>query len=299
MLTVFVQVGSAAAPPAYMYDAIKQAQLWGHRTHVVSKPGLSFHIFAARYPHLHEFWLNTLFRFVVLAHWMAQEPDHRVNVLHVENDVMLYATPDEFMQTCTHPEKMTAPKDAVDRVVPSIVFFPRAETAVRLSDYLLKNLNESYSTDMTLLGRYPDLAVMPTFFPSFGSCIVDGAALGQYLGGCDPINHVAQRPFYNETCTTIDWSLAPTFTFREDETGRVCPYLHQPGGGFRVYRVLNLHVHCKLLAQFDNATLRRARGTVGFTGTEERFRVLLLESTNGFGNAELLGFRAVTASDVV
>ena len=75
--------------------------------------------------------------------------------------------------------------------------------------------------------------------------IFDAAAIGQYLGGIDPMHKNSEPGFINETCIfnpskcTFDWQL--------DEEGRKIPLI---GCNGRQYKLNNLHIHSKALYKF-------------------------------------------------
>jgi len=73
--------------------------------------------------------------------------------------------------------------------------------------------------------------------------VFDGAALGQYIGGVDPLNYKGcSRGFVNETCVFRADEFRPRWAF--DEMLRRVPVLYD------MTRINNLHIHCKDLVSF-------------------------------------------------
>jgi hypothetical protein len=77
--------------------------------------------------------------------------------------------------------------------------------------------------------------------------IFDGAALGQYLGGLDPLFGPPTPGFINYN-SVFDPSRFQ-YTWEIDEKGRKIPYAHHAE---RKYRINNLHIHSKQLEKFKS-----------------------------------------------
>ena len=75
--------------------------------------------------------------------------------------------------------------------------------------------------------------------------VFDGLALGQYLGGLDPIHKECAPGFIDQYCLFNSKNL--NFTWLTDERGRKVPYMVF---GDEMYRINNLHIHCKNLKLF-------------------------------------------------
>jgi hypothetical protein len=77
------------------------------------------------------------------------------------------------------------------------------------------------------------------------NAIFDAAAIGQFLGGIDPIHKNNAPGFINESCL-FNPSLLK-YEWRLDEQGRSVLYALF---NERAYRIINLHVHSKRLRDF-------------------------------------------------
>jgi hypothetical protein len=173
-------------------------------------------------------------------------------------------------------------QDAVNRVVPSILFFPECYDINELTKFIASSLENSpnFVNDMNILGTFQNKYELP-FEPCKGdigqgkdkgigeSIIFDGAAIGQYLGGVDIKNlggnldknaikllefNNNTRGFINETCV-----MKPN-KYQFNKTGVIIDNLKIPvniptckvEGNARLYRVANLHIHSKQLYQFSS-----------------------------------------------
>jgi hypothetical protein len=172
------------------------------------------------------FWNHATERFFYLA--TLAEKFHLDNLVHLENDVMLYADIDLLTAKLAKLFPcVAAPFDNDDRCIPGIVF-SRTPKALKdlcgfITDFLRKNPDASLN-DMVLLAKARQdkkidaLPILPPFyegplrnalgkstnepalytrFASELSFAFDAAAIGQYLGGGDPRNlRPFPRPWY-------------------------------------------------------------------------------------------------------
>lgn len=224
------------------------------------------------------FWLHTTERFFYLETLMARAGlDH---VVHLENDVMLYANPCDLVAVLDrcYPA-LAATFDAPGRCVPGFVYARSPAAMERLTRFIVQVFSHTdrAPNDMALLagfrstfgaaaldtlpivpdgcphlipGRFGDVldaaAAFWNRYADFGA-IFDAAALGQYLGGVDPRNTGGRDTagFVNETCV-FDPSRY-RYEWLTDEQGRRVPIVVDGGGR---YRVNNLHIHSKTLERF-------------------------------------------------
>jgi hypothetical protein len=228
------------------------------------------------------FWTYTTERFFFLA--TLVERLGLENVIHVENDVMLYADFDLLVPKLAGLYSgLAAPFDNDDRCIPSVLFARRPQALGAICQFIVERLGERPEhdlNDMVLLGEArrrlgPDildaLPILPTFYtdplgnrigngtkdPSLFSrhvshlgSVFDAAAIGQYLGGPDPRNHELSKPgpgFINESCL-FDPSLF-AYLWGSDSQGRRVPYMTMKG---EQISIANLHIHCKELAPFSS-----------------------------------------------
>lgn len=225
------------------------------------------------------FWTLTTERFFALERTM-RALDLR-NVIHIENDVMIYFDVGD-MVACLAPLypnlAATFANDAT--CVPGLVYVAHPDSLVPLLEHINTQVGRRRLrqwNDMLLLGGYRALRgsefidTLPIVPPEYSAAlrtssgrvpktpadysnnfqtlrgVFDAAALGQYLGGTDPRNAPGATTvgYVNQECV-FDPSRC-RLTFERDEKGRRYPAL-SAGGPF--WPVFNLHVHSKLLARF-------------------------------------------------
>jgi len=197
------------------------------------------------------FWHLTSLRFFYIYEFMKKYEIE--SVLHLENDVLIYYSPDILIPAC-NPTYVYMPFDCWNRNIASIVYIP--------NHVVFGNILQHYDhtqTDMAnfsvirektgLIETFPIFPLLNTIpasdeirfvsknFDTFG-CIFDAAAIGQYLFGVDPRNIQGDtRGFINETCVIkynnyqIVWQQLRPFLCIE---GYCIP-------------IFNLHIHCKNL----------------------------------------------------
>lgn len=133
------------------------------------------------------FWISTTARFFYIESLM--ELFKLKNVYHIENDIMIYENLNDIP---VNKNVMYMVKDAPNRVIPSILYIPDCSHLNRLNKHLIQTLKNSISlvNDMELLGSYSanHIAYFPFDFSTASEFIMDGAAIGQYVGGIDPRN---------------------------------------------------------------------------------------------------------------
>lgn len=209
------------------------------------------------------FTMERLFALKILAKEYALE----CPILHVESDVLLLldnATLEKMKQEI----KITSvPRYSSSDGIASILFAPSISQMVqdllKLDSILAENLN--VSSDMELLGlgleqsAFGELPSQPRDALSVNASedqstvhvVFDGAAYGQYLFGQDPV-HTSNRvisgylnPHFRLNLSQAHWSLAkrgnlqrPSFSWEN-----------------RVYEVLNIHMHSKLIVDPSSSSM--------------------------------------------
>jgi hypothetical protein len=203
------------------------------------------------------FWKLTTYRFYAIQAYM--EKYNITNIVHIENDVLVYKNLNELIFHDT--SKLLLTMDAEKRCIPGLMFIPN-HTALK---YCLQRFN-------------PDLNDMENWAACFYQCrdrvdtlpifisdpstpcremitrhfdkyqaIFDAAAMGQYLGGIDSCNTSANDTigFVNETCV-FNYSTYK-FLWKKNENNLVVPYILINDVE---YPIINLHIHCKNLKKF-------------------------------------------------
>lgn len=201
------------------------------------------------------FWEMTSYRFNALYEYMKHY--NISNILHIENDVLIYKNMDTI--NFHNTSKLLLTMDSSNRCIPGIMFIPSNEILKKCLDKFNPNLNDmqNFSECYYNLSDYID--TLPIFLEEYKcdvtkmitknykyyNAIFDAAAIGQYLGGIDPRNIPGDtRGFVNETCI-IDYSKY-TFIWKNDN-GKKTPYIIV---NCNEYPIVNLHIHCKDLKRY-------------------------------------------------
>lgn len=199
-------------------------------------------------------WLYSSLRLFYLYSYLKQY--NIQNSVHIENDVMIY----ENLDNLTFPNNLYYPFDAPTRAICSFLFVPEHTHLLPIIENYDFNKN-----DMENLSRFSSVAkslpIIPlsrknnteitmynSNFPQF-NCIFDAAAIGQYVGGIDPMNKKGDtRGFVNETCV-VKYN---NYKFFWKKTFRGTQILYKPVIIFedRMIPIINLHLHSKRLYNF-------------------------------------------------
>ncbi len=223
------------------------------------------------------FWRFTSERFLYLWDLMAHQ--NLEAVFHLENDNMLYVDLDRLLPLFrTYYPKIGATFDNEERCIPGFVWIADGEAMEGLAKYFVQHAQERLS-DMSVIGKYRQEYVglkidgLPIVMPEYSTIhtlrspmhhttrrphvysqhcevfggIFDAAAIGQFLGGIDPIHGNSQPGFINESCLFNPAWLR--YQWEIDGQGRKVLYAKSVGLG---YPVFNLHVHSKKLSQFKS-----------------------------------------------
>lgn len=177
-----------------------------------------------------------------------------LNVVHIENDVLVYENLDNIID-CFKYDKVYAPFDAHDRVIPSFIFIPNHLAFKPIIDNYNYNFN-----DMQNLAQFDENIIEPLpIFINNGNTnkfnknyndfnvIFDAAAMGQYVGGVDKRNDPNDtRGFVNETCV-IKYNEYKFVWIKN--YGIYTPYIKIND---ELIKIINLHIHSKSLYDFQS-----------------------------------------------
>ena len=230
------------------------------------------------------FWVSTTARFFYIEAFMKLFClEH---VIHIENDIMLYENLDSLPLDYTKLYMVRDCEGTEPRVIPSIVYIPNHLVLNKLTTFMLSILLNSNRVvnDMELLGRYSDDDVMyfPFDFNTELPFIMDGAAIGQFLGGIDPRNlndfnavspsqqeflriNNPSKGFINEK-STFKPNTVNIFTKKMHMDNTIVPidlvYASQEKDEqeqdeqdehvIKLKQIMNLHIHSKQLNQFSS-----------------------------------------------
>jgi hypothetical protein len=204
------------------------------------------------------FWFLTTFRFEILRVFMQLR--QLTNVIHLENDVMLYVDADNELRF-HRDDRVLLTLDSQHRAIPGFMYMPNAAVLGKCLSFFQKGLNDMQNwahlfhvpearaqcvdtlpigpTDVTTPAR----KMVTMHFPKYNA-VFDAAAIGQYLGGIDPRNTTQKSTvgFINETCV-LKYN---EYTITYDQNR---PYLVAPGHTQPI-PIICLHIHSKNLKAF-------------------------------------------------
>ena len=217
------------------------------------------------------FWFNASNRFLVLADYMAHK--NLGNVIHIENDYVLYFDPADKLETFNLYADFAVPLDRL-RAIPGIVWFKNSKVANSLGSYISENPHQD---DMATVGRFcleasdfisKALPTIPYGYASakglnvqkyadgidlFGG-VFDAAAIGQYIGGIHWINNpVDTTLFINESSDLMMSDFSFSWAIKD---GIKSPLLICNN---EITPVLGVHAHSKNLegvSPFNHGVLR-------------------------------------------
>jgi hypothetical protein len=195
------------------------------------------------------FWHLCSLRLFYLYSHMKQ--NNLSNCIHLENNVMTYINFDSVFNQ--HLAQVYVTYDCENRVIPGIVFIPNHESfkiAIDNYDFTKNDMENLAKHNFESFPIFPSidkdaLTLYNKNFSIFQS-IFDAAAIGQYVGGVDPRNIEGgdTRGFVNETCV-IKYNSFVMYWIKDVDL--FIPHIEING---KLYRINNLHIHCKQLCKF-------------------------------------------------
>ena len=203
------------------------------------------------------FWKLTSQRFFAVYEFMHKY--NVENVIHIENDVLLYYNCDELIPLL-NKNVCYLPFDTYNRNIASIMYIPNVSIFKTILDNYNFNINDmenfSYIKQKTgLIENFPifkkeyatnNEELFVSNNSEIFSFIFDAAAIGQYLGGVDPRNMPGDTSgFVNETCV-IKYNKYK-FAFKDSDNGIKQPFLIINNN---IIPIFNLHIHSKKLKKF-------------------------------------------------
>lgn len=201
------------------------------------------------------FWKLTSYRFLAIYEYMKKYNIN--NIVHVENDVLIYTNIDSVKFHSTN--KLLLTMDSKNRCIPGIMYIPNYIILKRCIDSFNPNLNDMQNFSLCFykytnyIDSLPifienndnDISKMITANYKYYNAIFDAAAIGQYLGGIDPRNKEGDTTgFINETCI-FNYSKY-NFTWKNINNKKI-PFLIIEN---QEIPIINLHIHSKDLKKF-------------------------------------------------
>jgi hypothetical protein len=223
------------------------------------------------------FWHYTSARFFVIHSFMEKYGVN--NVIHIENDVVLYYNCDDVLTVpLLGSRQVHIPFDSYVRNIASIMYIPDAAIFGQILNHYDYSKNDMYNFSIIrkktdLIDQFPifveedktavlgtcvlgtdvlgtcvgERAFVSRGWSRFGKYIFDAAAIGQYIGGVDPQNCATDsRGFVNETCV-IKYNEEGTIVWKI-ENGMMKPFLRMKCD--QEIPIFNLHIHSKQLVLY-------------------------------------------------
>ena len=189
------------------------------------------------------FWADTSKRLFLLYSYIKKF--NKKNVVHIENDYLIYCNVNDLK----FENYFYLTMDSPTRCIPGFMFIPDYTFMEPLFKDYRYELTDMYNLGLFYMRWKNKLVKTISIFPELGDTtfIFDAAAIGQYLGGIDPVHAGGATPgFINETCT-VDYS---KYTFHWVKNNELfIPNIEV--GGIN-YPVLGLHIHSKNLKNFNS-----------------------------------------------
>ena len=183
------------------------------------------------------------------------------NVIHLENDVLIYYNCDEHLKSILNDNFLYLPFDTYKRNVCSIMYIPNRDIYKQILDNYDFNISDMFNFSI-IKEKTNLIKIFPIFiqnknlseeqnFVSTNSdmfpFIFDAAAIGQYLGGVDPRNDASHTiGFVNETCV-IKYNNYKVWVEYDENEKRKKPFIIIND---KVVPIFNLHIHSKHLGNF-------------------------------------------------
>ena len=201
------------------------------------------------------FWENTSKRLFYLYSYL--ERFKKKNVIHLENDYLIY-----FNKFPDMDNKVWITIDDGERCIPGIIFVPSAEHLKGLIENYDFSSNDMINMYMFYKNNPETVCCLPTMntHPNFErfEMIFDAAAIGQYLGGIDPIHSNGAKPGYINPLFDIKFdssleipepnvSSKYLFYWKKNEDDLFIPTV-------KINELINiggLHIHSKNLCNFQ------------------------------------------------
>jgi hypothetical protein len=183
------------------------------------------------------------------------------NVIHLENDVLIYYNCDEHLKNIVNENFLYLPFDTYKRNVCSIMYIPNKEVYKQILDNYDFNISDMLNFSIikektNLIKNFPifiqneNLTEEQNFVSTNSDMfpfIFDGAAIGQYLAGVDPRNDPSYTiGFVNETCV-VKYNNYKVWIEYDDNEKRKKPFIII---NEKVVLIFNLHIHSKQLHNF-------------------------------------------------
>jgi len=215
------------------------------------------------------FWVNTSARFFYIYECMRKYGIR--DVVHIENDVVIYYNAD-VLEALVDKTRIYMPFDSYSRNIASIVYIPNHQTLAYILDHYDVRRNDMYNfakhlssgkvdtfpifTNKYYQNPYDEKTFVSRNYARF-PYLFDAAAMGQYLGGIDPLNQSGDtRGFVNET-TVIQYDKYKfVWSNHLTQTNIYQPFLYvadtDKENTTQLLPIFNLHIHSKTVNRFTS-----------------------------------------------
>ena len=202
------------------------------------------------------FWARTSSRFILINEYITK--NNLNNVFHIENDIALFtdlSIENNYLSSTEYDTALII--DHNTRCIPSVVWYRNKTASERLSKHIISNNTVDDMKNLAIYfhknrSKVTNLPIAPStmidteYDINYGNhfekinSIFDGAAIGQYLFGIDPVHSKdCTKGFINETSVINASSLPVSFKDKK-------PFIDLDG---KQIKINNLHMHCKNLGQ--------------------------------------------------
>lgn len=220
------------------------------------------------------FWRFTTERFFYVYELMKKYG--LSEVFHLENDNLLYANVDEILPTLRkyYSNQLGVTFDHDHRGIAGFIYIANIAPLEQFLNFIVRT---PHINDMEQLGRFKNNKGPVDHLPITAPCyaadhpmisphghqgshpelfsrhydelrvIFDAAAMGQYLGGIDPIHGPVRPGFISESCVVNPSYF--DYEWIKDQEGRKIPYAIYNG---EKIKIANLHIHCKDLKKYSS-----------------------------------------------
>ena len=204
-----------------------------------------------------DFWYLTSLRFIYIYELMKLK--NLKNVFHLENDVVIYYNCNTIIDKLDN--YMYIPFDTFNRNIASFIYIPNHELFKKIIDVYDFSINDMLNFPIIqkktgLIDNFPiiiednneneEYKFVSKNFNKF-NFIFDAAAIGQYLGGIDPIHNTGNTIGYVNPDCIIKYNNY-TFEWKTIDNMKK-PFIIINN---KMYPVFNLHIHSKSLDKFIN-----------------------------------------------
>lgn len=215
-------------------------------------------------------WSTSINRLIALEVLHRNFPDEPL--IHIESDVWV-SKHFPFELFVRNNLKIAFPIVNVSAAIASTIYSARHSYTKYLADYIVESFNQGFNrTDMQLLADFAREKSIVTILPSFpkgiplgqeGSLvfasqeshslfpgIFDGATLGIFLTGVDPIHNFGFRKMFSKPSDHLFDGQLLDFLLKEDDQLEI-------DLGHSSYPIYSLHIHSKDLRFFQNSERKR------------------------------------------